>query len=368
MSVEQFESLGSVLVVGGCGFLGHNIVSHLLEFNVATHISVLDVRTDRNRLSSSSVTYYDGDISCKDDVRSVLEQARPQVIIHTASPPAFAHNMTFFMNVNVNGTRNLLECAQGAGSVKAFVYTSSASVIHDSVSDLVDVDESSPVLYMPVQREAYSHTKALAEALVLAANGKHGNMLTAALRPSGLFGEGDLTAVKPMVEAAASGKYRYQIGSGKTLFDWTYVENASQAHILAAQALLKAHALSTPLSTGNRVDGEAFFVTNDEPVPFWDFARAIGAAAGYPTKPEDVRVIPRVVGLAMAIIAEWFVWVISLGQRKSTITRSGIRYSSMTRTFCVDKAKKRLGYKPLVSMKEGILRAGQSFVKTSKIE
>ena len=354
------QSLGSVLVVGGCGFLGHRIVRQLLESCAASEVTVVDIRTDRNQ--HDAVAYRNADISSKREVQSIFDQVRPRVVFHTASPPAFGHDMNFYMRVNVNGTRNLVECALSTEDTIAFVYTSSASVIHDSISDLVDVDESAPVLYMPVQREAYNHTKALAESLVLEANRKNCRLLTTAIRPSGLFGEGDLTTVKPMVEAAASGKYKYQVGDGNSPFDWTYVGNAAQAHILAALALVNADPCST---YGDGVDGEAFLVTNDEPMPFWKFARALGTAAGYPTK-EQIRVIPRTVGLAMAMIAEWLVWMTSFGRRKSIMTRHGIRFSTMTRTFRIDKARMRLKYKPLVDMKEGIRRAGKSFANNVK--
>ena len=354
------QSLGSVLVVGGCGFLGHRIIRQLLESRAASEITVVDIRTDRNQ--HNAVAYCNADISSKREVQSIFDQVRPRVVVHTASPPAVGHDMNLYMRVNVNGTKNLVECALSTEDTIAFVYTSSASVIHDSISDLVNADERSPVLYMPVQRSAYSHTKALAESLVLEANRKNGRLLTTALRPSGLFGEDDLTTVKPMVEAAASGKYKYQVGDGKNTFDWTYVGNAAQAHILAALALVKASPLS---KYGDGVDGEAFLITNDEPMAFWEFARALGTAAGYPTR-ENIRIIPRTIGLAMATIAEWLVWITSFGRRSSSMTRQGIRYSTMTRTFRIDKARMRLKYKPLVDMKEGIKRAGKSFAKNAK--
>ncbi|KAK0516448.1 hypothetical protein JMJ35_001051 [Cladonia borealis] len=354
------QSLGSVLVVGGCGFLGHQIIRQLLESHAASKVTVVDIRTDRNQ--HDTVAYCNADISSKREVQSIFDQVRPRVVFHTASPPALGDDMNLYMRVNVNGTRNLIDCALSTEDTIAFVYTSSASVVHDSISDLVDADERSPVLYMPVQRSAYSHTKALAESIVLEANRKNDCLLTTSIRPSGLFGENDLTTVKPMVEAAASGKYKYQVGDGNNTFDWTYVGNAAQAHILAALALVKAGPLA---KQGEGVDGEAFFVTNDEPMPFWKFARALGTAAGYPTR-EDIRIIPRTVGLAMATIAEWLVWITSFGRRKSSMTRHGIRYSTMTRTFRIDKAKMRLRYKPLVDMKEGIRRAGKSFANNTK--
>ncbi|CAL8582395.1 hypothetical protein XPA_008061 [Xanthoria parietina] len=65
----------------------------------------------------------------KSDVESVLNKVRPQVIIHTASPIAMAsNNSALYYAVNVDGTRNLLECARDLKTVNAFVYTSSASV------------------------------------------------------------------------------------------------------------------------------------------------------------------------------------------------------------------------------------------------
>ncbi len=138
------QNLGSVLVVGGCGFLGHRIVAQLIDSDATTKISVLDLKIDRNR--NRNVSYHAGDISSKSNVQSIFNQIRPQIVIHTTSPPPFAHNMDFLMRVNVEGTRNLLVSAQEVGSVMTFVYTFSPSIIHDSVSDLVDADESFPVL------------------------------------------------------------------------------------------------------------------------------------------------------------------------------------------------------------------------------
>ena len=120
-----------------------------------------------------------------------------------------------------------------------------------------------------------------------------------------MFGEEDPTTVKNIVEAAAPGRLRYHFGNGKNLFDWTYVGNAVEAHVEAAYALLEDHGIPlSSISTERRVDGEAFLITNDEPMALWDFARLLGAAAGYPTKIEDVRIILRLAGLTIAFIAK----------------------------------------------------------------
>lgn len=69
------------------------------------------------------------------------------------------------------------------------------------------------------------------ERLVLNANGSNGTLATCALRPSGIFGPGDLFAFPTIAEKASAGKLRFIIGSGKNVMEFTYVENVAQAHL-----------------------------------------------------------------------------------------------------------------------------------------
>lgn len=224
---------------------------------------------------------------------------------------------------------------------------------------MTEGDDSLPLLYLPDQTEIYSHSKAVADQLVLDSNSTtRGGMLTACIRPSGIFGERDATT-KAFVENAANGKLKWQVGDGTNLFDWTFNENVIHAHILAAEALLKAH-IEVPESEDKRVAGEGFIITNDEHIEFWKFARLLGNAAGYTTREEEVRTMPKYVALTMALVAEWMTWALSFGRKTSRLNRVGIKFSCMTRTFRIDKAKKALGYKPPVSLMEAIERSGKS--------
>ena len=345
-----------VLVVGGCGFLGHHIVAQLIDSH--HQVSILDVDTRRNRIQNPSVSYYDGDISSFSDLLAILQKIKPHIIIHTAAVIEVARNPALGFKVNVDGTRNLLECARKIGGVKAFVYTSSASVVHDSISDLYNADERLPVLRIPQQHDLYSHTKGLAEDLVLAANRKDG-ILTVALRPAGIFGEGDLSNIANMVKACDEGKTRFQLGDNKNYFDFTYVQNVVQAHVVAMRKLTDTSRLSIQPSAEERVDGEAFFITNDQPLLFWNYARAIWSAAGDKTEVKDVWVIPKGLALMLATILEWMFWILFWGRKQPNLTRTKIKYSTMNRTYCIDKAKKRLGYQPTVSIEDGIVRSVQ---------
>lgn len=181
--------LGSVLVVGGCGFLGSHIVDQLLNFPSETDpsaalpkpegdsrfdcpklgdryprciakVSVADLKTTNNRLPGAQ--YYEADLTSTESMLEVFRATKPDVVIHTAS--AMLTDKKLLHKLNVEGTKNLLEVAGGArgdwgGKCKAFVYTSSASVIHDTQSDLKHVNEDWPLVRGNLQQEYYSDTK-----------------------------------------------------------------------------------------------------------------------------------------------------------------------------------------------------------------
>ena len=353
-SEKPTKSLGSVLVIGGCGFLGHHIVSQLLD-QYDANVSVLDLRTNLNRFNSAD--YYDGDITSETLVKDILAKVKPTVIIHTASPSWVGDegkNKALYKKVNVDGTQNLIDRAGELGCVEAFVYTSSSSVIHDSISPLVNADERWPTLRAPLQKEYYSETKAIAEEIVLAANRKHKNMLTIAIRPAGIFGEGDVQIIPGLLKAYHGKKTNFQLGDNMNLYDFTYVGNVAYAHILAAIALMNTHALPVIPLDHEKVDGEAFIITNGNPIYFWDFARLVWKAAGDQTELSQVWVIGKEFGLILASLMEWLFWL--AGGRKPTLTWKQFNYSSMTRYFNIDKAKTMLGYRPQVGMEEGVRR------------
>jgi len=257
----------------------------------------------------------------------------------------------------VEGTRNVVNACQETG-VKALVHTSTASLVHDTKSDLINADESYPLIMGKDQPEYYTITKAQAEIHVLASNRtpEYPKFLTCALRPSAMFGEGDVQLIPPGLSAYYKGQTKVQIGQNNNLFDFTEITNVAHAHHLALAALLATRERedkggSVPLDT-ERVDGEAFFITNDSPVYFFDFARSVWAAAGDETKNEQVWTLSKDIGLLIATLMELVFWLFRLG--KPNLTRQQVQYTCMTRYFNIDKAKTRLGYEPVVTMQEGI--------------
>lgn len=347
-------SLGPILVVGGCGFVGPNIIRELLRQDPSASISVLDLRTDTNVLPR--VTFYAADITQKTKVEDVFAQVKPKTVFHTVSPPPLGDNPGLLHKVNIDGTQNLLAAAQQVGTVVAFVYTSSTGVVHDHFSPLRDVTEANtPILFHPQQPEPYAHTKAVAETLVLQANRVRG-MLTAAIRPTTIYGEGDLLVTANLCETACAGKAKFQFGDGTNMNDVTYVGNLAYAEVLAAQALVAA-ASTSALPDAKRVEGEVFFLRNDERYPFWEFNRMASRIAGYPVRKEEVWALPRWLVMTCAVLVQWLVWAVTLGRKNVLVTPKVVRLVTMDRTFCIDKIKDRLGYRSRFSTEEGLQRA-----------
>ncbi|KAB5536546.1 hypothetical protein GE09DRAFT_1176460 [Coniochaeta sp. 2T2.1] len=357
------QDLGRVLVIGGCGFLGHHVVNLLLSDYDCT-VAALDLRCVRNRRDDEPkrLRYFDADITDAEKLTSIFEEVKPDVVIHTASPAAQSDDAVahaLFKKVNVDGTAAVIEACKATG-VKALVYTSSASIISDNKNDLINADERWPVIRGKDQTEYYSETKAAAEELVLTANRTGAsNLLTAAIRPAGILGEGDTMLTHHMVNIYRQGRTNVQVGSNENLFDFTYVVNIAHAHLLAAWALLCTHSAKTDPLDHEKVDGEAFLITNDSPVYFWDFARAVWRAAGSELGTDHVWTLPRDVGYVLGYLSECFFAVI---RKPPTFNRQRIVYSCMTRYYDISKAKRRLGYKPLVSLDEGVKRAVKWFL------
>ncbi|EGF81861.1 hypothetical protein BATDEDRAFT_19024 [Batrachochytrium dendrobatidis JAM81] len=331
------------LVIGGGGFLGKAIVNQLLERG--NKVAIFDMRQTFNddRISSFIV----GDITDPSDVLKAC--IGKTIVIHTASPPTGLSSEVYF-KVNVEGTNNIIQaCIQA--KVSKLVYTSSASVIFNGV-EVINGDETLP--YCKVHMDAYNESKAMAEAAVLKANGQ-GGLLTIAIRPSGIFGPRDMQGSYTIVQSALRGQWRVMIGSNENLFDMTFVENAAHAHVLAADKL----------AANNDTSGEAFIITNDQPMLFWDFPKVLFHELGY-TQTQRI-VIPRAVGMLLGSLSDLAAWILKpIKTIRPTFTRFRVEVITANRYFDISKAKKRLGYVPIYSMHEAI-KITANYWKKSKM-
>ncbi|KAL4075176.1 3-beta hydroxysteroid dehydrogenase/isomerase family-domain-containing protein [Scleroderma yunnanense] len=429
MSAQQKDVY---LVIGGSGFVGRHIVERLLARGDV--VSVFDV-VQRHH----DVPFYLGDITDEQRVVDVLRKSGTTCIIHTASPTHGAKDPSIYYKVNVDGTRAIINAAIAVG-VRKLVYTSSAGVVFDG-DDVVNLDERAPYPKKPL--DAYNDSKAKGEVLVLESNGK-GGLLTVALRPAGIFGPGDRQMMPGLYQVYQRGQTHFQVGDNNNLFDYTYVGNLAQAHLLAADKLdsppapidqsqtqtmlndlnralppvsattgyhrvptcnsrplgpyvspppnasaIKAafeaphdpHGLKHPIVRSRfdqfsetalsvaptnplNVAGEVFFITNGEPVYFWDFMRLVWFSLDPPTEEGRKRaaqkpwVIPRQLGMVIGYLGEC--WAAIIG-KEAVFTRFRVSYTCAQRYHNIEKARRVLGYEPEVGLQEGIKRMVEWF-------
>lgn len=327
------------LVTGGCGFVGAAIARALKARG--DEVRVLDVATE---CPVEDVDYRRVDIT---DKPAVIEACRGvDTIIHNASIVHTKQNkQDVVWAVNLGGTENMLEAAKQNG-VPRFIYISSGSVVYEG-KDIENGDESLP--YSSVSQAPYADSKIAAEKLALAHNGE-GGMATCALRPHVVFGPGDNRFMPTLLAKGRNGQLRVQIGRGVWLSDYTYVSNMTDAVLLADDALAKDGLNSVAA-------GQAYFITNGEPMPFWDFIRRVAARLGFPPIKYTA---PKSLVYVIAAIKEG-IDTLKGGtlNAEDGLTRFAIRYMCTHHYFSIEKARRDLGYNPAVSVEEGIERTCQ---------
>ncbi|KAG2499075.1 hypothetical protein HYH03_003258 [Edaphochlamys debaryana] len=343
------------LVTGGAGFLGRHVVQQLLDSG-RYEVTVFDVRPLEQPKPHASIV---GDLRKPEDVTAAVKGMDVVFHIATAAPTGEnALNIALMNGVNVDGTRHLLDACVAQGVPKV-VYTSSASVVFDGKPLVMVSEDTTPYAARPMDH--YTRTKILGEQMVLEYNGRQlaapgpggeTKLATVALRPSGIFGEGDMVFVPTLARNAQRGKMKYILGTGKNECDFTYAGNVAHAHLLAAAALA---------TEGSAAAGEPYFVTNAEPKRFWDMMGDMCEGLGY-GRPRIH--LPVLLVLVIAAIFEYLILPIvrALGKTlQSDFTVNRILIATTNRTFAIDKARKDLGYEPQIGMKDAIAKTLKSF-------
>jgi nucleoside-diphosphate-sugar epimerase len=322
------------LVTGAGGFLGQHIAEQLVRrgdqvWSFSRH--------EHPALAALGVQSLRGDV--RDAVATAAACRGMDAVFHVAAVAGIWGPWKAYFQVNTLGTRHVLAgCLKGG--VRRLVYTSSPSVTFTG-EDQRGVDESVP--YADRWLCHYPHSKALAEQEVLAANGR-GELLTCALRPHLVWGPGDQHLIPRLVERARSGRLR-RIGAGTNRIDMIHVENAAEAHLLAADALAE----------GSPVGGRAYFLSQGQPVNCWEWINEILALANAPA-------VRRWLSLRTA-------WYLGLAlesvhgllrlRREPRMTRFLAAQLARCHYFDIRRARTDLQYRPTIGTSEGMEQLGR---------
>jgi nucleoside-diphosphate-sugar epimerase len=326
------------LVTGGGGFLGMAIVRALLRRGDEVHGFS---RNDHPALVALGVTQHQGDLIDAQAIDRAVQGS--DVVFHVAAKPGIWGDYNDYHRANVVATQNVIAACRRHG-IRKLVYTSSPSVVFDG-RDMQGVNESAPY---PDHYEAhYPKTKALAEQSVLAAN--DARLATVALRPHLIWGPGDNHLLPRLVARARTGQLA-RIGGKENLIDTIYIDNAADAHLLAADRL----------SPGSAIAGKVYFISQGEPVPMWDMVNRLLGAAGAPP------VTRRVPYWLATLLAAGFESTHRLTGRRGEprLTRFVVSEMSTAHWFDISAARRDLGYSPRVSIAEGLERLRDSAANT----
>lgn len=224
-----------VLVTGGAGFIGSNLVEALLGLNIK--VTVFDnlatgKKSNLAEFESNPLFHFvKGDICDYEACLNVLEGV--DVISHQAALGSVPRSIEFphaTHNVNATGFLNMLHAAKEKG-VKRFVYASSSSVYGNSTISPKTIGSEGKLL------SPYAVTKQLNEMYANVYHQLHG-METIGLRYFNVFGPKQdpngayAAAIPKFIDKMIKGEEITINGDGEQTRDFTYVKNAVKANLL----------------------------------------------------------------------------------------------------------------------------------------
>lgn len=324
MTENKFHSADlssySFLVTGGAGFIGSHLTGYLLRHG-ARFVRVIDNLSTgfeinlKNFSGNSHFEFFKGDISSIDDCKKAC--AEIDFVFHQAALGSVSRSIEFPLSThqtNSTGFINMLVAARDAG-VKKFLYASSSSVYGDEETLPKKENKTGNPL------SPYAVTKVTNE--LYAANFfRTYGMKTTGLRYFNIFGpgqspKGPYAAVIPLfIEGMLAGKEIFIDGDGNQTRDFTYIDNAVQAN-------MKAMFTDNPQSYGN-----VYNIAAGRNINLNQLVELLGKIIGY-AKPSQHR-----------------------PPRKGDI-RNSLADISM--------AEKHFGYKPEVSVEEGLKKTVEWF-------
>lgn len=325
-----------ILVTGGGGFVGGYIVERLLARGYAVRSIG---RSPQPELVAKGVEVVCGDLTDATAVSAACEGVG--AVFHVAARAGVWGSWESFYGPNVIGTRNVLSACR-KWQVKRLVYTSTPSVVFNGDS-IRGGDESLP--YGKNWLCHYAETKALAEQEALAANSE--KLQVVALRPHLIFGPGDPHLLPRVVESVKAGRLRI-VGDGSAKVDVSYVGNVADAHLDAFDALERGKGA-----------GQAYFISQGEPVDLWSWLNSILEGLGQPPLTQK---IPLPLAYGIGALCEG-VWKVLRRRTDPPITRFVAVELAKDHYFDIRKAQHVLGYQPRVPMNEALKLTIQDLIR-----
>ena len=318
----------TAFVTGGNGYVGRNLLRRLAAEGVTTR-ALARSEASADVVQALGAQAVRGSLADPEALRRGTEGA--DIVVHCAARLGEWGPRHEFDEVNVEGTRRVVEAAEHAG-VKRLVHVSTEAVLAGG-PPLIGVNEQTPIPRRPAGD--YARTKAQAEAIVADAK-----LPWVVVRPRFVWGGDDTTLIPTFAEAVREGRFAW-IGSGEHLTSTCHVDNLAEALWLAA---------THPEARG------CYFVTDGEPTPFRAFLTAMMATAGVEL---PTRQIPHAVAAAVATVGE-ALWRSLPLPGKPPVTRLAVILLGQEVTVDDRRIRQELGFHNIIDRAEGLARLAQT--------
>lgn len=293
--------MAQVFVTGGSGFIGRVLIRRLVEGGHDVRALVRSA-TAADTVRALGAEPVQGVLTDPATWRDAVSGS--EVLFHLAAETDLDADLARNQLITVEGTRAALEVARYA-KVARFVNCGSEAALLAG-DPLIDVDETAPL--RPDSPAPYCAVKAQAETIVLDAN-TH-DLTTVSIRPKFVWGAGS-PVTDGFSALAQAGRFSW-IDGGRHTTDITFVDNAVEGLLLGWR---------------HGKPGQAYFITDQEPVQFREFMQTVFNMYGVDTAIPDIDLDTAV--RDVPVPARWFI-----GQ---------------TCTLRTDKAATDLGYRPVIS-------------------
>lgn len=258
------KNKSSVFVTGAGGFIGANIVRHLLEENYSVH--VINHRNEipwRLRAIAHLISIHDADLTNSRKLNKALQESHPDYIIHLASYGAYPYQSELkkAIKVNIDGTKNLLEASQHI-PYKCFINAGSSSEYGFKNKPMKENDFCEPVSY-------YAATK-LSQTNICKIFAKLNNKPIVTVRLFSVYGPfEEPTRFIPVIMKALIDTNPIKLTPGRQRRDFIYIKDVTDAllHILKKKDLPQGeiYNLGTGIEyTNDEVVNTLLKVTNKE--------------------------------------------------------------------------------------------------------
>lgn len=219
-----------VLVTGATGYLGRKLIVYLAEQGCTVHAFARQPENAVNDIKNANIIWFRGDINNIETIEKALEGC--DAVFHLAAFAGVSIKEDMYYQINVNGTKNVLEAALKQG-IKRVVYTSTAGAMGPSVNgETVSENREHPGIFFNAYETSKYEAEKIAKSYIL--NGVE----VVIVSPSRIFGPGLETEANVMyrlIYKMINGKWRWIPGDGKGIGNYTYICDVVEGHWLAFQ-------------------------------------------------------------------------------------------------------------------------------------